>query len=106
MDGNYGFTLILYSLTTALAIANFYVGRDTPQHNAAQMWYFGGVIWTSGHIWFATRDISLMYAVARDKSNGSSTEDMKSWLDMNFWRTITVDSIRWLCYLIAVLIVI
>ena len=105
LKGGFPFILVFYPGTAALAIANLCVGKGTDEYSKASLWYWGGFLGTVGHFFFATWAIRLLRAVSRDESKGKSTENLRRWLDMNYWRSISVDMGGWLCYLVAVLMV-
>ena len=54
-----------------------------------------------GHFLFGKKAARLLVAIENDQSGGNSTKDMREWLDMNFVRTLTVDLLSWLSFLMA-----
>jgi len=50
---------------------------------------------------FGKKVARLLIAIENDESGGKSTKDMRDWLDMNFTRTLTVDLLGWLSFLMA-----
>jgi len=91
--------LTLYPLSITLAATNIYLSDQGSSD--ARVWYWSGLVFTIGHFLFGKKAARLLIAIENDQSGGNSTKDMREWLDMNFTRTLTVDLLGWLSFLMA-----
>jgi len=91
--------LTLYPLSITLATTNIYLSDQGSSD--ARVWYWSGLVFTIGHFLFGKKAARLLIAIENDQSGGNSTKDMREWLDMNFTRTLTVDLLGWLSFLMA-----
>ena len=91
----------VYPATMILAGANIYLGD--PANQQATKFYYGGLAFTFGHFLFGKWAMRLIGAIENDESKGNSTTDMRSWLAMNMIRSVTVDLLGFLSFLMAVM---
>ena len=90
-----------YPVTMILAGANIYTGDST--NSKATYFYWAGLSFTFGHFLFGKWAMRLLGAIENDESKGNSVADMRSWLAMNMIRSVTVDFLGWLNFLLAVM---
>lgn len=88
-----------YPITMILAGANIFLGD--PANQKATNFYYSGLAFTFGHFLFGKWAMRLLGAIENDESKGNSTTDMRSWLAMNMIRSVTVDLLGFLSYLMA-----
>ena len=90
--------ITLYPLSTLFAAANLY----TCSEKSIRIWYWSGLAFTAGHfLVFGRRALGLLDKVQYEKEKGQCTRDLREWLDMNFWRSLGVDSLGWVCFGVA-----
>ncbi|KAL6713689.1 hypothetical protein ACLMJK_009154 [Lecanora helva] len=95
--------ITLYPLSLISAGANIYF-TEASRAGAAAMWYGLGFGFTVGHFLFARWAVRLLVAVAGDESKGKCTEDLREWLGMHLWRSLSVDGPGWVCFLMAAVV--
>lgn len=78
-------------------------GRRSGLGGSASMpWYTAGTLFAAGHLLFVPAVAPRIQAIVEDTSRGSSTKDLKSWLNIHRLRTWTVDLASWACFAVAV----
>jgi len=82
---------------------NILVGRRSGLGGSASMpWYTAGTLFAASHLLFVPAVAPKIQAIVEDTSRGSSTKDLKSWLNIHRLRTWTVDLASWACFAVAV----
>ncbi|OQE20515.1 hypothetical protein PENSTE_c013G08305 [Penicillium steckii] len=84
---------------------NILSGRRSAPGSASIAWYTAGTLFAASHLLFVPAIAPKVQAVIEDKSQGSSTNDLKGWLNVHRLRTWTVDLASWACFAVAVSIV-
>ncbi|KAJ5628641.1 hypothetical protein N7490_010869 [Penicillium lividum] len=95
----------LLALTLTGGGYNILTGRSGLGSSASMPWYAAGTVLAASHLLFVPAVAPKIQAVIEDAKQGSSTEDLKGWLNIHRLRTWTVDLASWACFAVAVSIV-
>ncbi|KAI8632931.1 hypothetical protein F5Y19DRAFT_419533 [Xylariaceae sp. FL1651] len=89
---------ILYSLTTATGICNFY-----SRPNDAWKWYAAGTALAVFHMAFVPWIMKPIQALHDDEPKGQGNKQLRKWLDIHIIRSNLADVPAWACFTIACL---
>ncbi|KAI0803892.1 hypothetical protein GGR55DRAFT_380547 [Xylaria sp. FL0064] len=89
---------ILYTLTPAIGITNFY-----SHPNGAWKWYAAGTALALFHLAFAPFVMYKVKGLADDEPKGQGNKLLRQWLDVHILRSWLADVPAWLCFTIGCL---
>ncbi|KAI1373406.1 putative integral membrane protein [Hypoxylon crocopeplum] len=91
--------LLLTTLTSSAANLR-YAPQSLLRERGATIWYWGSILFTLGHQIYFPFILPHIKAITSDAKE-KNIHELRSWLYVHNWRTLTVDLAGWVCNLVA-----